>query len=272
MSTAYLSLGSIRTGALKRQQFFPAVYIGVIALAEYLFAYQDVAYGVVLCLFLVIFSYLLLSTLVLDPLIAKCVEAISLSPTYILFTASLPWFALKQEYLLPGVYSVILALVLWHIYRRRYTAGELREMGFVVYNFLRHASLGLVLALPTGLIEYLILRPDPSAPFLSAAVLLRDIVYMFFFVAIAEEVLFRGIVQKALMDALGLWPGIFITSTLFAAMHVSWRSVPELLFVFLASIMLGYMRVKTKSLVGPLAWHGLNNTLLVGILPYLLRP
>ncbi len=271
MSALSYSVGSVRTNTLKRQRYFPAVYIGAIALAEYLFAYHDVAYGVIMCLFLVTASYLLLSTVELDPLIARCIEAISLAPTYILFTASLPWFAINQEYLLPGVYSVILALVLWHIYRRRYSTNELKGMGFLVTSPLKHLAIGLALALPTGLVEYLILRPDPSGPSFVAATLLRDMVYMFVFVAVAEEVLFRGIIQKVLMDALGLWPGILVTSLLFAAMHMSWRSVPELFFVFLASIMLGYLRIKTRSLIGPLAWHGMNNTMLVGILPYLLN-
>src|SRR5688500_10168842 len=99
MSTLSYSIGSAPAGALKHQRYFPAVYIGAIGLAEYLFAYHDVAYGVIMCLFLVTASYLLLSTVELEPLIARCIEAISLAPAYILFTASLPWFAINQEYL-----------------------------------------------------------------------------------------------------------------------------------------------------------------------------
>lgn len=271
MSTLSYSAGSVRSGFLKHQRYFPAIYVGAIALSEYLFAYHDVAYGVIMCLFLVTASYFLISTVELDPLIARSIEAISLAPTYILFTASLPWFAIDQVYLLPGVYSVILALVLWHIYRRRYSVDELRGMGFLLTSPIKHIAIGLALAVPTGLVEYLILRPEPGGPALTLPVLLRDTIYMFAFVAVAEEVLFRAILQKVLSDALGLLGGIVLTSLLFAAMHMSWRSVPELFFVFLASLMLGYMKERTKSLIGPLAWHGCNNTMLVGILPYLLR-
>ncbi|MSQ15361.1 MAG: CPBP family intramembrane metalloprotease [Dehalococcoidia bacterium] len=272
MSTLTYALGtSIRARVLAHQQHFPVGYIFGIGIAEYLFAYHDVAFGVVICLGMVLVSYLLLSMVELDPLIARCIEAISLSPMYILFTASLPWFMLKEEYLLPGVYSVILALVFWHIYRQKYTSDELKGMGWRVIRPARQIIMGLTIAVPTGLVEFLILRPDPAAPSLAGPTLMRDAFYMFCFVAVAEEVLFRGLVQQSLMNAFGFWHGVIITSVLFAVMHMSWRSVPELGFVFLASMMLGYMRVRTKSLVGPLAWHGMNNTILVGVLPYLIR-
>jgi membrane protease YdiL (CAAX protease family) len=54
-------------------------------------------------------------------------------------------------------------------------------------------------------------------------------------------------------------------------MHLTWRSIPELFFVFLASLILGYIYHKTKSLVGPIMMHGTGNVILVAIMPYLIN-
>lgn len=53
-------------------------------------------------------------------------------------------------------------------------------------------------------------------------------------------------------------------------MHFTWRSVPELGFVFGAGLILGYFYLKTGNLIGPIALHGFSNIILVGVLPYLL--
>ncbi len=52
-------------------------------------------------------------------------------------------------------------------------------------------------------------------------------------------------------------------------MHLTWRSIPELVFVFLAGIILGVLYLKTKSLVAPIIAHGVNNVIMVSILPYI---
>jgi membrane protease YdiL (CAAX protease family) len=63
--------------------------------------------------------------------------------------------------------------------------------------------------------------------------------------------------------------GIFGASFLFAVMHLTWRSVPELGFVFLAAL-IGGIYYKTNSLTAPIVAHGVNNVMLVAVLPYLL--
>jgi membrane protease YdiL (CAAX protease family) len=52
---------------------------------------------------------------------------------------------------------------------------------------------------------------------------------------------------------------------------MTWRSVLELLFTFLAALLIGYIYNKSRNLMGPIFLHGVNNTVLVGILPYMLR-
>jgi hypothetical protein len=249
------------------QWLFLAAILVAIALTEWIFAYKDVAYGIGLALFVVIGIYVAISVTRLNRLIADCAESLALIPLYILFTSSLPWFFINQQYLLPAVYSTILGLCLWHIYQKKLSFSEL---GFKRDRWLRYVLMGIAIGIPIGIAEYFVLLPAPAFPTFEVKYLLRDLVYMVAFVGVGEELLFRGLVQRDLMNALGWKQGIVLASLMFAVMHLTWRSIPELIFVFLAGLLLGYMYYKTRSLVAPIVTHGIGNVMLVAIMPYLM--
>ena len=92
---------------------------------------------------------------------------------------------------------------------------------------------------------------------------------MFLFVGLAEELLFRGLIQRDLAGAFGWKWGLFGAAALFSVMHLTWRSIPELGFVFIAGLILGALYLKTKNLTAPIVVHGANNVMLVAILPYI---
>lgn len=258
------------------------VFIGLaITACEYVFAYQNVAYGIVIALGLVILIYVTLSLFYLDERITNCAESLTLLPLYILFTASLPWFFINQQYLLPAVYSCILALCLWYVYQKKLSLREIfgfsnenaklesrnSKTGFAYYLSLVLMGAGIGVLLGTG--EYFILYPATAFPSFEVKYLLRDMVYMLCFVGIGEELLFRGLIQRSLMDAFGWKRGLVAASIIFAVMHLTWRSIPELIFVLLAGLILGGLYWKTKSLVAPIVAHGINNVILVSVLPYI---
>ncbi len=248
------------------QWLFILAIFAAIATIEWVFVYKDVAYGIGLALFLAIGIYLTISVTRLSQLITDCAESLALIPLYIVFTSSLPWFFINQQYLLPAVYSVILALCLWHIYLKRLSFSEL---GFKRDKWLKYVLVGIVISIPIGTMEYLILRPAPTFPIFEFKYLLRDLVYMVGFVGFGEELLFRGLLQRDLTKALGWKWGVILASLMFAVMHLTWRSVPELGFVFFAGLVFGYLYYKTKSLVIPIVTHGIGNVMLVSIMPYL---
>ncbi len=244
--------------------------IGVlIAICEWVFAYQNVAYGIAIALGLVILIYTMLSLLPIEQRLVNCAESLALIPLYILFTSSLPWFFINQQYILPAVYSCILGLVLWHVYQKHLSLKQI--FGFSKKHLLKYLLIGLAIGIPLGTIEYLILHPAPAFPSFEVKYLFRDMAYMFLFVGLGEELLFRGLIQQDLTRAFGWKWGLVSASLLFAVMHLTWRSLPELGFVFLAGLILGFLYWKTKSLVAPIVTHGINNVVLVAVLPYLLR-
>jgi len=259
------------------------VLIGLaIAACEYVFAYQNVAYGIIIALALAIVIYLMLSILHLDERIANCGESLALIPLYILFTSSLPWFFINQQYLLPAVYSCIFGLVFWHIYQKNLSLKEIfgfsnenakfknrnSKTAFVFYSSLVLMGAGIGVLLGVG--EYFVLRPAPAFPSFEVKYFLRDMVYMIGFVGIGEELLFRGLIQRDMVGAFGWKWGLFGASAMFAVMHLTWRSMPELGFVFLSGLILGGLYLKTKSLLVPIVAHGINNVMLVSVLPYIL--
>ena len=249
------------------QWLFILAVLAAITTAEWIFAYKDVAYGIGLALFLAIGIYLIVSVARLSQPIINSAESLALIPLYILFTSSLPWFFINQQYLLPAVYSTILALCLWHIYQKKLSFSEL---GFKKDKWLKYVLVGIAMGIPLGMLEYYILQPAPAFPAFEVKYLLRDIVYMTCFVGLGEELLFRGLVQRDLMKALGWKWGIVLASLMFAVMHLTWRSIPELGFVFFAGLLLGCLYYKTRSLVAPIVMHGTNNVILVAVMPYLM--
>ena len=247
--------------------FIVAIGLAITA-CEYIFAYQNVAYGIVMALALAIVIYILLSSLHLERRIVICAESLTLIPLYILFTSSLPWFFIDQQYLLPAVYSCVLGLCLWHIYQNNLSPKKL--FNFRKEKLVKYLAIGFAIGIPLGTIEYLILRLAPAFPSFEVKYLFRDMVYMWCFVGLGEELLFRGLIQTDLTKAFGWRWGLLGASMLFAVMHLTWRSIPELGFVFLAGLVLGTLYWRTKSLVAPIIAHGVNNVILVSVLPYLL--
>ncbi len=268
-ATAGISRGrqAAAVGFGRWQVLFIIIILLAITICEWVFAYQNVAYGIVIALALSIMIYTLLSLLHFDWRIVNCTESLTLVPLYILFTASLPWFFIEQQYLLPAVYSCVLGLCLWHIYRKELSLRKL--FGFNKEKLLKHSLVGLVIGIPLGTMEYFILRPAAAFPAFEVKYLLRDMAYMILFVGLAEELLFRGLIQQDLTVAFGWKWALLATAILFAVMHLTWRSIPELGFVFLAGLILGGLYLKTKSLLAPILTHGVNNVMLVAIMPYL---
>ncbi len=242
-----------------------AICMGI-TLCEWVFVYQDVAYGIVLALFLALIIYIVVPLVKMGQPFTDCAESLVLIPLYILLTSSLPWFFLSQAFLLPAVYSVILALCAWHIYRKN---TSLRDIGLNRQKIPKYILIGILVGLPLGAGEYFIITPVPSFPTFEVRYLFRDILYMVAFVGLGEELLFRGLLQRDMTNLFGWKWGLLTASLLFMVMHLTWRSLPELGFTFGAGLIFGYLYYRTRSLTAPIVAHGAGNVVLVAVMPYL---
>ncbi|OCA82238.1 hypothetical protein A8F94_20195 [Bacillus sp. FJAT-27225] len=81
--------------------------------------------------------------------------------------------------------------------------------------------------------------------------------------ALAEEIVFRGLIQKRLAWKMNKFASIFITSILFALLHTSEGTpaviVTDLLTVFIDSVFYGYLFYKTNNLYISWLAHALGN-------------
>lgn len=83
---------------------------------------------------------------------------------------------------------------------------------------------------------------------------------------ITEEIAYRGLIQHWLQTALSPWRAIVLASALFTAMHLSVVSAP---YIFLLSLLLGWLKYKTGSLYPSMLIHILHNYAAITIFPLL---
>lgn len=94
---------------------------------------------------------------------------------------------------------------------------------------------------------------------------LQVLVVMALLPAVAEEALFRGVLQPLLTLSAGRHFGIFLTSLAFALLH---QQFEVLLAIFVLGLVLGYLREWTKSLWVPTLVHFFNNASIVVMIYY----
>ena len=115
------------------------------------------------------------------------------------------------------------------------------------------------LALPLPLAPAVITRPTPAW-----------LLYQFMYVAVAEEIFFRGYLQGNLLRLVTdtrstfarFWPTltIIISAAAFAAAHAALSANPLALVTFLPGLVFGWLFLRTRSLLAPILFHGLANT------------
>jgi uncharacterized protein len=74
---------------------------------------------------------------------------------------------------------------------------------------------------------------------------------------IAEEMLFRGVLQEVLRRRLGVWVSVLLSSVLFALFHVDVALLAPLLVL---GLILGSLKAVFRSLWAPILFHMVNNT------------
>ena len=187
-----------------------------------------------------------------------------------------PALILSPSILLLVVYSVYVSICAVYVVERHL---PLKDIGFRASSVFPQVFGGLALGVTMGVVEFAILNPDIERYLLfkefNVATLFYVIVIMFFFVAFSEELLFRGLVQTSLGEVFtNPFTPVILVSSLFAIMHVAYvtslEKILELVYVFAASTAIGYSFMKTRSLILPVIAHGTANTILFGILPYML--
>ena len=121
-----------------------------------------------------------------------------------------------------------------------------------------------------GALEYLILKPAPLISHLTLEWVLIGGSILIISTGLAEELLFRGTIQGNAEKVFGNAYGLLFASLVFTAVHLVWNSIPDMVFIFAVALFYGYAFQKTRSISGVIFSHGIANTFLFLILPFLL--
>ncbi len=271
-----------RTQSLPRWAI-AAIYLAAIVVAEVLIAIPDRTqpnvypfqqYGLTAHILLV-FALLFHSVTIQDRDVELSVflMALSLAPMIRIFslsmprfwgtapTATLPWLAVV------GIPLLTSAAAVAYVQQLRPSL-----LGFSLPSW-KGAGVQTVIGLtgiPLGFVEYAILREKPWVTGESLVPVLLGGLVIFFATGFAEEFIFRGILLRRAMQALGDRPGVLFVTLVFSAMHIFFRNGYDLTFVFLVGLFYAIAVVKTKNLWGAIMSHTLGNVILYLIAPFLL--
>jgi membrane protease YdiL (CAAX protease family) len=176
---------------------------------------------------------------------------------------------------LPVTEGIILAITLLFA---RYKGAGLKELGLkkpnlkimVAVSFA--AVLLLFLAGSISLAEETVLGPEPDIENLAYAVLPRDTIQLVAMIGIsialvgpAEELAFRGFVQRGFENSFGKTAGLLIASIMFGLLH-GLNSFYSILPVTVVSLFLGYVWQKTDGNTTASAWlHGLYDVIAIAL-------
>lgn len=189
---------------------------------------------------------------------------LSLAPLIRLISLSLPLraFPLIYWYLITSIPLFAAVLVIRRTIHVSWEEIGLHGRGLPVQ------LLAVVLGPPLGWVEYHLLRPAPLIPGLDGRQIVIPALILLFSTGLIEELIFRGIMQRAALEAMGKG-GIVYVAAIFAALHIGHRSLMDVLFVFGVALFFGGFVRRTRSIVGVSLTHGLINIWLFLIAPFL---
>jgi membrane protease YdiL (CAAX protease family) len=119
-----------------------------------------------------------------------------------------------------------------------------------------------------GYIEYRILHPQALAASFTWRDLWAPALVLLISTGFFEEFAFRGLMQTTARPVLGRF-GLTFVALVFAALHIGYKSVPDLVFVFLVGLFFGWAVVETGSILGVSLSHGLTNIMLFLVIPFM---
>ena len=122
--------------------------------------------------------------------------------------------------------------------------------------------------LPLGGVAVLLLDPDAPVERATWTNLFAGALILLVFTGGLEELLFRGLLQTALVDIFGR-AGVLVTALLFAAAYLGTRSPLAVAFAAILGVLFGWIVERTRALLGVALAHGLLNVVALLVWPTL---
>jgi membrane protease YdiL (CAAX protease family) len=237
-------------------------YLVAITTAEVLTAYIEPRVGLWLHGILLV-GLLLHATMAGEQPMYRVLLTLSFAPLIRMVSLSLPLvgFPLIYWYFITSVPLFVASLI-----AARTLGFSWDSIGINRRSLLLQLVVGLS-GLAFGYLEYRILAPRPLArAFTWEAIWLPALILMVS-TGLLEELIFRGLMQQATQVSLGRL-GVPYVSALFAVLHMGYKSLLDVAFVFVVALFFGYVAERTESIVGVSLSHGVTNIVLFLVAPF----
>ena len=268
IETTYLKPGEARLNIEKPLQTsrgalrLAILYLLAITGAEVVTNFYNSLGGVIANIILLT-ALIVHSSLITDSPNHKLLLSLSLAPLTRIMSLTMPLVQFPPIYWYLIIYPPLLLACLVTMYRLRFSA---REVGVTIQKL--PVQLGVMVGgFVFGIVEYLILRPEPLVATLYWKEMLLPIFVLMAGTGLVEEFMFRGVMQRAALEALGKW-GLPYVALIFAILHLIHNSAVDIVFVFVVGLFFGWIVKKTGSLFGVTLSHGITNCTLYLIAPF----
>jgi hypothetical protein len=185
--------------------------------------------------------------------------SLSLSSLLRIINYSMPVFFPYTIYWFPLVYSPIFISAYLVIRFLRFSD----EIGLNLRRWYIYLPLGMLIGYILAFPEFAILQPSSLISDFSLKSILTLCIVMYVFIALAEELVFRSVIQSSLEMEFGLLKGLLLAAGLFAAMHIQYGIFAG--YAFFAGLLMGYIFQRTRSLLFITIIHGTINVMVFGL-------
>ena len=254
----------VRFQSFRKNIVILIVYLMAIVAAEIVTAHYSVEYGLIMHT-IILFALLMNSSFTQSTKFSYLLRSMMILPMIRIIGLTIPLMQVNELYWFPVIAVPLFAASFTLMRSQKLTR---KNVGLVLGNIpvqLTIALSGVIL----GFTEYLILKPQPLVSSLNLESVLFAGIILIISTGFAEELLFRGILQKNAEKILGKIWGLLYVSILFTALHIGWNSTLDLLFVFCVALFYGYIFQRTRSIVGITLSHGISNSFLFLIMPFI---
>lgn len=248
----------------KANYFIYWLIVFMIISSETILAFVSISIGVIIYLTILI-SLLITALIKYQKPSYQLFSALTLIPLIRIISVSLPMTGLTEVL---GIVAVSVPLFITGVLIVKIVSITPAAMGFRIKNL--HIQLLIaLLGLPLGFIKFFMLQPDIKYISVAPVKILIWVIVLIICVGLLEEFIFRGIIFSVVHRFLGYKKTIIITSLLYAALAISSKSLLNVIYAFLISILFCQIFIWKESIVGISLAHGIINITFYLICPHI---
>lgn len=209
---------------------------------------------------------ILFSTIIFqNKLLSNTFQALSLLPLLRILNMGMPIFFQLTLYWYIFIYGCIFISIVYILKHQKFTR---EQIGLTFEKWYLYIPIAAIIGLLIGIVEFQIIQNQALIENLEVGNVLLLSVVMILYVGLAEELIFRSIIQTRLEQTFGTIWALIITGIMFGIMHSGYGMIYEIVFASFTGMLLGYMFIKTRSLFLISITHGFINIFVFGILPF----